>query len=141
MLADAPDTLITVNLFQAHRELMPWVERLQAGAQFAIFPSIGEVESLHAVVRWKKGTPMHGEATVLTRTAQAATMVQADVEYLLDLLDRVMSTGDVGMDKDIRTTPGRPGQVTLAVTLHHPERLARIPWAKLGEGGRGEGGR
>ncbi len=130
---DAPDTLIAVDLSQAHRELTPWVERLQARTQFAIFPSIGEVEFLHAVVQWKEGSPMHGELTILTRTAQAATMVQADVEYLLDLLDRVMSTADVGMDKEIRTTPG---QVELAVTLHHPERLARIPWGRLGEGGR-----
>ena len=126
-LNNPPDTLITVDLSNANRELIPWVERFQAGARFLLFPSIAEVESLHAVVQWKEGSPMHGAMTILAKHTRATEQVRADVEYLMDLLDRVMSTGDVGMEKTVQATPGR---IEAAVTLHHPERLARIPWGK-----------
>lgn len=125
-----PEALLTIDLSNKSQEITRWVERLQAGSQFLLFPSIGEIESVRVVIRHAAGDAVQGMVTIQAAQGGAIEMVRADADYLLDLLDRVMSAGDVSVEKTVRV---RSGHVEMDVTVRHPERLSQIRWGTLRE--------
>lgn len=134
-VTDEPETpprvLLTVALSNKNREVTHWVERLQTASQFLIFPSVGEMESLRLILRRTDGHAVKGEVAILVRDGGEVEAVRADLDYLVDLLDRVMRRGEVGLEK---TTQVNARHILMEVTVLHPDDLAQVPWAELRKG-------
>jgi hypothetical protein len=125
------NSLLKMDISNENGETTRWVENLERNSQFLLFPSIGEVQSLHLVLRKKGSNSIGGEITLRIRDSGKSETVRTDTEYLLDLLDRIMLPGEVAMEKKIEV--GKNG-IRIDLTLLHPEGLAKVPWKNFRAG-------
>ncbi len=124
------DLLMVLSASNRSREITRGVERFQEGAQFLIFPSIDSVDSLLVRFLARDRTTLRGEITLWIRDAGSSETVRGDMEYLLDLLSRTMSTGGVQLASNLRSE-GKILHADLVIT--HADRLGKVPWDKLRE--------
>jgi hypothetical protein len=125
------NSLLKMDISNEKGETTRWVENLERDSQFLLFPSIGEVQSLHLVLRRTGSNSIGGEITLRIRDSGKSESVRTDTEYLLDLLDRIMIPGEVAMGKKIEVEQDR---IRIELTLLHPEGLAKVPWKSFSAG-------
>lgn len=60
------------------------------------------------MIRQKDGDAIQGMVTIQAADAGGVEAVRADLDYLLDLLDRVVSAGENGLEKTTQVNARQP---------------------------------